>query len=174
VIGQVQVLGLDRTLDAQYRIERLVLEHQSRLARYLRRFVGDRDVALDLTQEVFLSAYRVLCADPARPLTAGWLYKVATNRAISYLRRRKRSPEVATPIEAAAPFRLDERSAISLDVQSALAGLGREQLACVLLTMYAGYSSQEAAAILSISPEAVRQRVCRAVRSMRRTLEVPA
>jgi RNA polymerase sigma-70 factor, ECF subfamily len=174
MIQHVQVLGLDRTLDAEARVEHLVLEHQARLARFVRRFVGDRDLALDLVQEVFLAAYRVLSADPNRPLTAGWLYKTATNRAISHLRKHKRGGEVAPMEEAAAPFRLDERSAVSLDLQSALSRLAPEQLACIMLTAYAGYSSQEAALMLGISPEAVRQRVCRAMRSMRRTLEASA
>jgi DNA-directed RNA polymerase specialized sigma24 family protein len=35
------------------------------------------------------------------------------------------------------------------------------------LTSYAGYSSQEAAAMLDSTPEAVRQRVCRAMRTLR-------
>ncbi len=47
-------------------------------------------------------------------------------------------------------------------------------MTCIMLTAYAGYSSQEAALMLGISPEAVRQRVCRAMRAMRRSLEGPA
>jgi DNA-directed RNA polymerase specialized sigma24 family protein len=36
-----------------------------------------------------------------------------------------------------------------------------------MLTSYAGYSSQEAAAILGTSADAIRQRVCRALRTLR-------
>ena len=79
----------DRQAVAQTRAESLVLEYQTKLARYLRRMVGDAEVALDLTQEVFLSAYRMLQADPARELSAGWLYRAATNAGISFLRRKK-------------------------------------------------------------------------------------
>ena len=64
-------------------------EYQTKLARYLRRMVGDAEAALDLTQDVFLSAYRMLQADPARELSAGWLYRAATNAGISFLRRKK-------------------------------------------------------------------------------------
>src|SRR5580693_6399852 len=74
---------------AQARAESLVLEYQVKLARYVRRMVGDAEVALDLTQDVFLSAYRMLQADPNRELSAGWLYRAATNGAISFLRRKK-------------------------------------------------------------------------------------
>jgi RNA polymerase sigma factor (sigma-70 family) len=174
MIQSVHVTGLDRGLDAQVRVERLVLEHQTKLARYVRRFVGDRETALDLVQDVFLAAYRTLAADPSRPLTAGWLYKVATNRALSQLRKRKRSAEAAQTPDIAAPFRTDELSAVSLDLQRALNLLAPEQMSCIMLTAYAGYSSQEAALMLGISPEAVRQRVCRAMRAMRRSLEGPA
>jgi len=89
----VYVLGLDRTLDADARVERLVFEHQEKLARYVRRFIPQSDAALDVVQDVFLSAYKMLRTDPARPLSAGWLYKSATNHAISHLRKSKRRGE---------------------------------------------------------------------------------
>ena len=152
----------------------MVAEHQTKLARYLRRFVADRDLALDLTQDVFLAAHRTLRADPARPLTGGWLYKTATNHAISYLRKRKRRGESLPLDEAGSAFRLDEHSAEALDLQAALGALAPEQLACVMLTAYAGYSSGEAALMLGLSAAAVRQRVCRAMRAMRKTLGEPA
>jgi len=87
--GLETCVAMDRTAIAQRRAEELVIEHQTKLARYLRRMVGDAEVALDLTQDVFLSAYRTLQADPARELRAGWLYRAATNAAISFMRRRK-------------------------------------------------------------------------------------
>jgi RNA polymerase sigma-70 factor, ECF subfamily len=75
-------LTTQSAIGVQVRIEALVSEYQTKLARYLRRMVGDSELALDLTQEVFLAAFRTLQRDPERPLTAGWLYKTATNGAI--------------------------------------------------------------------------------------------
>ncbi len=166
----VYVLGLDAALDAETRVERLVSEHEAKLARYVRRFVGDSETSLDIVQDVFFSAYRTLRADPSRPLTAGWLYKTATNHAISLIRKKKRRGETVGLDQVASSFRTDECSAVSIDVQNALAALGEEQLACVMLTTYAGYSSAEAALILGTSADAVRQRVCRAMRTMRKSL----
>ncbi len=173
-VEHVFVLGIDNGLEAEARIERLVGEHQTKLARYVRRFVDDRDLALDLTQDVFLAAHRMLRADPSRPLTAGWLYKTATNHALSHLRRRKRRGDSLPLDEAGSSFRLDERSAESVDLQRALATLAPEQAACLMLTAYAGYSSGEAALLLGINAAAVRQRVCRATRALRALLNVPA
>ena len=161
-------LVVNPTAIAQARTEALVVEFQTKLARYLRRMVGDAEVALDLTQDVFLSAFRMLKADPRRELNAGWLYRAATNSAISHIRRRKilrmlpleRDVDVNT-------WRVDERSAASVDLQAALARLAPEQAAALLLTSYAGYSSSEAGAILGTTSDAVRQRVCRAMRALR-------
>jgi RNA polymerase sigma-70 factor (ECF subfamily) len=169
-MDNVYVLGLDRTLDAEARVEALVAQHEAKLARYVRRFVNEGDFALDIVQDVFFAAYRTLRADPSRPLTAGWLYKTATNHAISHLRKKKRRGETLPLDENAGAFRSDESSAEQLDLQRALRELGEEQLACVLLTTYAGYSSGEAALILGTSADAVRQRVCRAMRAMRKSL----
>jgi RNA polymerase sigma factor (sigma-70 family) len=164
-------LRTDEAAIAQARIDALVREYQGKLARYLRRMVGDAEAALDLTQDVFLAAFRMLSADPNRELTAGWLYRAATNGAISYMRRKKilRMLPLDREIDRG-DWRLDERSAASVDLQAALARLPSEQIAAVLLTSYAGYSSQEAAEMLGTSADAVRQRVCRAMRMLRTVL----
>jgi RNA polymerase sigma-70 factor, ECF subfamily len=161
-------LTTQSAIGVQVRIEALVSEYQTKLARYLRRMVGDSELALDLTQEVFLAAFRTLQRDPERPLTAGWLYKTATNGAISHLRRRKIIRMLPLDRESDdRSWRIDERSAASVDLQAAIAKLPPEQAAAVLLTSYAGYSSNEAATILGTSPDAVRQRVCRAMKILR-------
>jgi RNA polymerase sigma factor (sigma-70 family) len=160
------------TASAQARVEALVLEYQTKLARYVRRMVGDAEAALDLTQDVFLSAYRMLQADPGRKLSGGWLYRAATNAGISFLRRRKILRILPLDRELDRnTWRVDERSAASLDLQAALAHLAPEQSAALLLTSYAGYSSSEAASILGTTSDAVRQRVCRAMRVLRRVMQ---
>lgn len=153
---------------AQVRVDAMVREYHTKLVRYLRRMVGDAEVALDLTQDVFLAAYRMLMADPQRELTGGWLYRAATNGAISFIRRRKivRMMPLDRDLDRA-QWRIDERSAASVDLQAALRKLPPEQSSAVLLTSYAGYSSQEAAAILGTTSDAIRQRVCRAMRMLR-------
>lgn len=164
---QVYLLATDATA-AHARVEALVREHQVKLARYVRRMVGDADTALDIVQDVFFAAYRTLQHDAARPLTAGWLYRTATNAAISQLRRKKivRFTALERDYESRA-LRIDERSASSVDLQIAMHRLPAEQAAAIMLTSYAGYSSQEAASILGTSADAVRQRVCRATRTLR-------
>ena len=173
-MDHVYVVGIERSLDAEGRVERLVIEEQTKLARYVRRFVGDGDLALDIVQDVFFAAYKMLRAEPQRPLSAGWLYKSATNHAISHLRKKKRRGESMPLFEMGSPVRADEASAQSLDLRAALATLNDEALACVMLTTYAGYSSAETALMLGSTAAAVRQRLCRAMRTLRATLVEPA
>ena len=164
---QVYLTAVDVPV-AHARVEALFRQHQSKLARYVRRMVGDADIALDIAQDVFFAAYRTLQNEPNRPLTPGWLYKTATNNAISYLRRKKIVR--FTPLDRdweVRGLRIDERSAASLDLQTALHRLPYEQAAAIMLTSYAGYSSHEAATILGTTADAVRQRVCRAMRTLR-------
>ncbi len=169
--GLEACITVDRTTIAQRRTEALVIEHQTKLARYLRRMVGDAEVALDLTQDVFLSAYRMLCAEPARELRPGWLYRAATNAAISFMRRRKISRALTLDRELdRSAWRIDEQSAQAVDLQAALARLPADQAAALLMTSYAGYSSSEAAQILGASADAIRQRVCRAMKTLRHVM----
>ncbi|HEY1654449.1 MAG TPA: RNA polymerase sigma factor [Candidatus Tumulicola sp.] len=161
-------LRTDHATAAQARVDTMVREYQTKLARYIRRMVGDAEVALDISQDVFLAAYRILKEEPERELTAGWLYRAATNGAISFMRRRKilRMLPLERDVDRS-DWRIDERSATSLDLQAALRQLPSDQSAAVLLTSYAGYSSREAAEILGTTADAIRQRVCRAMRMLR-------
>ncbi len=68
--------------------EALMAAYEVPIGRYLRHLIGEPETARDLTQETFLAAYRAL---PRTVVTnpGGWLYRIATNQALAYLRRRR-------------------------------------------------------------------------------------
>jgi RNA polymerase sigma-70 factor (ECF subfamily) len=69
--------------------ERLVRRHQRPLVNHLYRQIGREETAADLAQEVFLKVYLSLGSfDPSYRFTT-WLYRIASNSAIDYLRKRK-------------------------------------------------------------------------------------
>ncbi len=69
--------------------EALVRRHQRGLVNHLYRQVGQRELALDLAQEVFLKVYLFLANfDPKYRFTT-WLYRIASNCAIDHLRKKK-------------------------------------------------------------------------------------
>src|SRR5437763_5720611 len=59
------------------------------------RIVGSFQDAEDLIQETLFSAWQALDRFDGRSLRA-WLYRIATNRCLNYLRDTSRRPQVAT------------------------------------------------------------------------------
>src|SRR5215467_13281951 len=67
--------------------EELVRRYQRPIAAYIYRMVGDYDVALDLTQDVFIKVYNSLVRYRSEFKFSTWIYKIAHNAAIDHLRR---------------------------------------------------------------------------------------
>lgn len=69
--------------------EKLVRRHQRSLVNHLYRHIGRRESARDLAQEVFLKVYLSLSSfDPTYRFKT-WLYRIASNCAIDFLRKKK-------------------------------------------------------------------------------------
>ncbi|MDQ2912208.1 MAG: sigma-70 family RNA polymerase sigma factor [Chloroflexota bacterium] len=78
-----------------------VREHQDEVFGVALRITGDRDAALDVTSSTFLKAYRAFDRyDQKRPLRH-WLLRIATNEAISYVRKRGRDLRRRVDVEEA-------------------------------------------------------------------------
>ena len=67
--------------------EELVRRYQRPIAAYVYRMVGDYDAALDLTQEVFIKVYSSLERYRPEYKFSTWIYKIAHNASVDYLRR---------------------------------------------------------------------------------------
>jgi RNA polymerase sigma-70 factor (ECF subfamily) len=80
----------------------LVSRWEKRVFNYLLRLVGQREDAMDLSQEVFLKAYQNLgkLADPSR--FGPWLFRIAHNEACSHLRRKRPEDELGAETAPAA------------------------------------------------------------------------
>ncbi len=160
----------------------LVRRYEARIGVYLRQMVGDADLASDLAQETFLAAYKALprwqppppdAANPANlasrttDLLSPWLYRIATNHAISALRRQAMLAR-RTPISPTRASSSLEDAVIGRELlRAALATLDEDAAACLVLHYVAGERYGEIAARLGISSEAVRKRVGRALTSLR-------
>lgn len=68
----------------------LVKRYERRLVRVIMRFVRDADLAEDLAQETFLRVYERLEQFDASRRFSPWLFRIAVNLTLDYLRRRKR------------------------------------------------------------------------------------
>ncbi len=72
--------------------ELLVIKYQQKVQNSLARFVNDRDELNDLTQEVFIKAYKALAAFRGDSQFYTWLHSIALNTAKNHLVARNRRP----------------------------------------------------------------------------------
>ena len=68
----------------------LVRKYQQKIYNLIYRKVGDRETAQDLCQEVFLKAWQALPNFKGESVFYSWLYQIAVNRSIDFLRKRDR------------------------------------------------------------------------------------
>lgn len=148
----------------------LVSRWEKRIFNYLLRLVGDREDALDLSQEVFLKAYQHLGRLEDSSRFAPWLFRIAHNEAFSHLRARK--PEDVLEGDPAQPSRGSRLLPIevSLAVERALERLSEDQREAVLLKIYQGFKFDEMAEILSCPVSTVKSRLYTALDLLKETL----
>ena len=157
------------------------------LFRFLRRYVGDEQEALDLSQETYAAAWvNIRKYDAGRPFEA-WIRTIALNKCRDWSRRRfvrrlvRGSVELSS-FEAMAVPDGAEAADDCLETNSRLARLNAEignlpphLKAPLLLTALEGRGQAETAAILGISVKAVETRLARARRRLFEALqEVPS
>jgi RNA polymerase sigma-70 factor (ECF subfamily) len=146
----------------------LVERYQQPLGSYLWRLTRDRDLALDLTQDTFLRAYRGIGATLPGLQVRAWLYRIATNLAYDHFRRQRRFRRLpislfehrAAPDESAS---VEERDL----VERGLARLDPRDRAVLLLCAVEQLSYREVAAIIGRSPDAARKQFTRAKQRFR-------
>jgi RNA polymerase sigma-70 factor (ECF subfamily) len=162
--------------------EELVTRYQGRIHRFAFRMCRNADDAEEITQEAFLHAYRGLGSFAGDARFGTWLYRIAMNEALMRRRAARRRPTqsieeltarkgdsfLGAPV-AAADDLLGEKG-LAERVQEALARLDEPHRAALVLRDLEELSSEEAADILGISPDAVRQRVHRARMQLRAML----
>jgi len=157
--------------------EELYRDHASRLYNLLFRMAGSADEADDLLQEVFLNAHRKLGSFRGESSVGTWLYRLAMNHCLDYLRGRQTKMGRATDsldvygapeLAAAAPL---VPSAISrMDMERAIARLPEGCRAAFLLHDVEGFEHQEVAQMLGISTGTSKSQVHKARLKLRAML----
>jgi RNA polymerase sigma-70 factor (ECF subfamily) len=165
-----------------------VNRHKNRLFAYIRYRVADRHRAEDLTQEVFLRAFRAMARGKSLAASgiAAWLFTIARNCVIEFLRssgrrpllleadltagkplpsRWPRSTETADPAEEVQ--RADERRRI----EGLLAKLPEEQREVLALRVFGGLTVSEIAESTGCSLNTVKSRLRYGLLKIRRMIE---
>jgi len=153
----------------------IVERHRKGVYQLCYRFVGNHEDASDLSQDVFLRAYRGLGRFRGHSSLATWLYRIGVNVCLN----RVSVKAVATePIDGWQP--VDHRYEPATDrllraeraerVRAAIAQLPRKQRATLVLRVYHEMSHQEIADVLGSSIGAVKANFFHALGNLKKLL----
>lgn len=137
--------------------EALYREHAPDLLRYLAKLTGQREEATELMQDTFVRAMSAKTDQIAafRP----WLFRIATNLAVTRVRRRRLFafiPFHGTELAPGGAFDED-----AYQVRAALRSVPPDQAATLLLHYQSGFTRAEIAAMQGLSEDGVKTRLAR-------------
>ena len=140
----------------------------------VRNITCDGDGCEDIAQDVFLAAYRKLGSyDCSRSRFSTWLFTIAKNRSINWLRRRRAvsMDGVGERVDATEPGAEIEHKELMAELDRCLAELSGRQRRVFVLAEFEGLGYEEIARIERTRVGTVRSRMSRARAKLRRALE---
>jgi RNA polymerase sigma-70 factor, ECF subfamily len=148
----------------QQALRQLISRHQARVFRFITRLVRSEAVAEELTNEVFLEAWRNAKSFEGRSNPVTWLLSIAHNKAISSLRKRREQSwdeEQAGEIPDSNddPEVVAQKSDKGIIMRKCLDGLTAEHRVIIDLVYYQEQSVAEVSAILGIPEATVKTRM---------------
>lgn len=78
-------------LGSESAFQELVLKYQTLVINVCNNFLNNPDDALDIAQEVFIKVYQSINDFKGNSKFSTWLYRIAVNKSLNYIRSRKRS-----------------------------------------------------------------------------------
>jgi RNA polymerase sigma-70 factor, ECF subfamily len=160
----------------------VIARFEHALGRYVRRLLGRHGAAAeDVLQEVFIKAYvNINDFDRGRPFSP-WIYRIAHNEAVSFLRKRKAEPQTVKGEDAALilahiadpddPAQALGRARDAGDMRKALAALDGKYRDVLVLRYLEEKSYDEIADILQMPPGTVATLINRGLKRLRAPLE---
>jgi RNA polymerase sigma-70 factor (ECF subfamily) len=162
----------------------LLAEHQRMVMQLAVNLLGDRDEALDLSQEVFLKVFRTIHRFRGHSSLRTWIYRIAVNQARNrhrFWRRRHKAEQVSLDAHIAAhgefvgvitsrPDQVFAQKELASRLQRALDALPFDQRTAIVLREIDGLSYEEIAYSLGVALGTVKSRLTRARLSLRAEL----
>ena len=154
----------------------LVLKYQHKIVNLVMRYVRDPELALDITQEAFIKAYRALPRFRGDSAFYTWMYRIAVNTAKNHLAAQRRRP-MNVELDSQDPDQYDLHAqlretdtpeAITLSnelkeaVENAIAALPEDLRTAIILRELEGMSYEEIAQTMECPVGTVRSRIFRA------------
>ena len=154
----------------------LVLKYQHKIVNLVMRYVRDPELALDITQEAFIKAYRALPRFRGDSAFYTWMYRIAVNTAKNHLAAQRRRPmdvelDLQDPEQYDLPAKLKETDTpegvalgneLKETVERAIAALPEDLRTAIVLRELEGMSYEEIAQTMDCPVGTVRSRIFRA------------
>jgi RNA polymerase sigma-70 factor (ECF subfamily) len=164
--------------------ESLVRLHEKMVYHLALRMTGNPEDAGDLTQEAFISAYRALSGFKEESSFSTWIYRLATNACIDFLRKEKRKrgiPLVAQsedgeqrdleiPDPGGNPVAELEKKELREAIHRGMERLSPEHKQVLVLREISGLNYLEIAETLGLEEGTVKSRIARARLRLREIL----
>lgn len=156
--------------------ETLVLAYEKSVYNITLRMTGNSEDASDMTQEAFIKAYNSLQSFRGDSKFSVWIYRIATNVCLDFLRSRSRKPTVSLSVEdkdgdeveldvadeSQSPEQLLDRQMTRESVRRGLETLTPEYRQILLLREIQGLSYDEISQCLGLEVGTVKSRIFRA------------
>jgi len=144
----------------------IVRSYQIPVYNYVLRMVGDRSLAEDLTQEVFLRVFQGLPRFTSRSKFTTWLFQVTKNRVLDELRATERRPRAVVDLEDIPPLEVVDAPFERIEtidaVWRAVEALSVDLKMALLLRDVVGLSYAEIAESLEVTLSTVKWRIWKA------------
>lgn len=157
------------------------------LLNFIYRYVQDRQIAEELTQEVFIRVYKSAASYRPEAMFSTWVYRIATNICLNELRtgRHKYEVEFKGPDDTDGSLQydpVDERTRVKTDenmvrdhqrqvVSRALGKLPKKQKMALMMSMYDQLSYREIGRRMGCSEAAVKSIIHRSKLALRNLLK---
>jgi RNA polymerase sigma-70 factor (ECF subfamily) len=177
---------VDRCVDGdEEACRRLVETHQAMVFQLAFALLGDREEALDISQEVFLRVFRTLTSFRGDATLRTWIYRIvinqARNRQRSWMRRRRDAQislddyasvhgEPRATQQVGADVRLERRE-LATRMRAAIGELPFEQRSALVLREFHGMRYQEIAFSLGVTVGTVKSRLARGRTALRGSMK---
>ncbi|KPL02849.1 MAG: hypothetical protein AMJ90_04680 [candidate division Zixibacteria bacterium SM23_73_2] len=160
----------------QKAFNQLICKYKKEVFRLILKMIRNTEDSKDLSQEVFVKAYRKLKDFREESSFKTWLFRIAINSCINHNRKKKLRSfvsffEIAKPLTSKdSPLKEMEKSKIQKDIDQAILKLPEKQRQVFVLRHYQNLSHSQIAEITGKTEGAVKSNYFQAVKKLKKYL----
>lgn len=155
----------------------IIKRYEKKLSHYLHKFISDQDEIEDVLQVVFIKTYKNLYGFDQNKKFSSWIYRIAHNEAVNYLKKKKASKICLDDVEyKLVDEKVDLNSGIDnnflkKDIEKILGSLKLKYREPLILFFFEGKSYEEISDILRVPKNTVGTLILRGKKLIKEELE---